>query len=161
MKLIEERNRISGNIDQKNTKEKIEQLDIEISEIEALENRNKIIKNFKAYSDNPESVNLQQMWKQHKKLWPKCSNNLPTAKKNHKGKLVSNPGALKKLLAREYKDRLRRRPVKIDFEDMRKRRKEILDLKLTLAARNKSRDWTIADLDEALKNLKNNKSPDF
>ena len=43
---------------------------------------------------------------------------------------------------------------------MRKRRDEILKLKLFLASRQKSRDWTIAELDEVLKNLKNKKSPD-
>ena len=100
------------------------------------------------------------MWKKHKKLWPKCGNNFPTAKKNHRGKLVSNPGAIKRLLAREYKDRLRRRPVKPDFQDMRKRRQEIIEMKLFLAGRKKSRDWTMGDLEEALKDLKNNKSVD-
>ena len=44
---------------------------------------------------------------------------------------------------------------------MRIRRKEIFDTKLILAGRNKSRDWTMKDLEEALKNLKNNKSRDF
>ena len=50
VKLVEERNRLSGNMDQQTIREKIKQLDSEISEIEALENRNKIIKNFKLYS---------------------------------------------------------------------------------------------------------------
>ena len=44
---------------------------------------------------------------------------------------------------------------------MRKRRKEILELKLILAGNMKSRDFTIADLEKALKSLKNNKSADF
>ena len=159
--LVEEKYKISKSTHHPNIQKRIEEIDREIADIEALENRNKILKNFKSYSDNPESVNLQNMWKQHKKIWPKCSNNLPTAKKNHQGKLISNPGAIKKLLAREYKDRLRRRPVRADFKDMRKRRKEILDMKLMLAGSIKSKDWTIRDIDEALKNLKNNKSPDF
>ena len=78
--------------------------------MEALENREKVMKYFKSFSDNPESINMQEMWKINKKLWPKCENNLPTVKKNHRGKLVFNPGALRTLLAREYKDRLRERP---------------------------------------------------
>ena len=62
-----------------------------------------------------------------KKKIPKWGNNLPTAKK--KGKLVSNPRAIKLLLAREYKDRLRIQPVRYDFADMRKR-KEMKTLNL-------------------------------
>ena len=33
-----------------------------ISELEAKENRNLIIENFKTLSDNPEIINLQQDW---------------------------------------------------------------------------------------------------
>ena len=160
VELISKKNELSRKTDQKNIKEKISEIDKKIAEIEAFQNRSKIIENFKCLSDNPESVNLQEMWKKQKKLFPKWGNNLPTAKKNHKGKLVSNPRAIKLLLAREYKDRLRRRPVRYDFADMRKRRDEILKLKLFLASHQKSRDWTIAELDEVLKNLKNKKSPD-
>ena len=161
VRLISKRKEITRTTMSPGNQERVQKIDSEIAEIEALQNRNKIIKNFKALSDNPESVNLQQMWKKHKRLWPKWGSNLPTAKKNHKGKLISNPGAIKLLLAREYKDRLRRRPVRSDFADMRKRREEIIKLKLFLAGRKKSRDWTMDDIEEALKNLKNNKSADY
>ena len=101
------------------------------------------------------------MWKLNKKLWPKCGVTLPTAKKNHRGKLVSNPGAIKKLLARAYKDRLRKRPLKPDFADVRKRRKTIFKLKMKFARSRKSPDWSMDDLETALKYLKPNKSRDF
>ena len=158
-RLIDERNNLmnakSDNVEQ------IDKLNENISEIEASENREKIMKNFKSFSDNPDKINIQQMWKLNKKLWPKCGNALPVAKKNHKGKLVSNPKAIKKLLAREYKDRLRKRPVRPDFSDMRRRRKEIFKLKMKFAGNRRSPDWTMSDLEEALKNLKRNKSRDF
>ena len=160
-KLINEKNELLTKKDISNVEEEIEAIDRNISEIEALNNRNKIVKNFKSFSDHPETINLQEMWKRNKKLWPKVGNNLPTAKKNHKGKLVSNPGAIRKLLAREYKDRLRRRPVRPDITEIRIRRKEITKMKLKLAGMRKSRDWTMDDLEEALRNLKNNKSRDF
>ena len=65
-------------------------------ELEAEENRNKIVSNFKAYSENPESINMQQMWKIMKRLWPKSGSALPVAKKNHRGKIVSGPKDFKK-----------------------------------------------------------------
>ena len=73
--------------DVKNEKE-VDELNRIISEIDAEENRNKIIKHFKSYSDNPDNINLQNMWKTLKKLWPKCRSTLPTAKRNHRGKIV-------------------------------------------------------------------------
>ena len=146
-KLINERNELSKKKDDPNVHKVIEAIDKSISDIEALDNREKIIKNFKAYSDNPETINMQEMWKRNKKIWPKCGNNLPTAKKNHRGKLVSNPGALRKLLAKEYKDRLRKRPVRPDLAHIRIRRKEIVQMKLKLAGTRESEDWKMSDLD--------------
>ena len=158
-RLIDERNKLMNA--KSDNEEEIDKLNGNICEIEALENREKIMKNFKSFSDNPDKLNLQQMWKMNKKLWPKCGNILPVAKKNHKGKLVSNPKAIKKLLAREYKDRLRKRPVRPDFSDMRIRRKEIFKLKMKFAGNQRSPDWSMNDLEAALKNLKSNKSRDF
>ena len=43
---------------------KIDDLNKAISEIEAEENRQIILKHFKGYSENPENINLTQMWKQ-------------------------------------------------------------------------------------------------
>ena len=64
----------------------------------------KITDNFKAFSDKPERINLQHIWKLMKKLWPKVETKLPSAKKNHKGQVISEPNALKLLLAKEYRD---------------------------------------------------------
>ena len=50
----------SRNTDQKDIKEKIAEIYREIAEIEAFENRNKVL-DFKSLSDNPESVNFQEM----------------------------------------------------------------------------------------------------
>ena len=91
----------------KDNPELVDELNLAISYLEAKENRDLIMNNFKTYSDNPENVNLSQMWKTLRKLWPKCGSNLPSAKKNHKGKVISGPRGLKKLLAKEYRERLR------------------------------------------------------
>ena len=65
---------------------------------------------------------MQQVWKTLKRLWPKAGSPLPVAKKNHKGKIVSAPKDIKSLLAREYKDHLRKRPMRPDLLSLRKRR---------------------------------------
>ena len=158
--LIDERNALVKHAEKPENKVKLEKISKRIFEIEAEENRNKIVNNFKQYSDNPESINLKQMWRILKRIWPKVGSSLPVAKKNHKGKIVTGPKDLKNLLAREYKDRLRSRPVRPDLVSLKKRRRKIFRMKMKLAQKRTSPDWTMADLDLALSNLKNNKSRD-
>ena len=81
----------------------IEKVDLAISNLEAKMNYEKIKKNFKSFSEDPERVNLQEIWKTMNKLWPKVENKLPAAKKNNRGQIISDPNELKKLLEQEYR----------------------------------------------------------
>ena len=136
------------------------ELEKAISDIEAKLNRDKIVKNFRAFSDDPEKINRQQMWKTLNKLWPKVESKMPSAKKNHKGQIISEPNALKKLLAKEYRERLRERPVRPDFDNLEIRKKKIFKQKLQLASLKKSRPWTMQNLETALADLKIGRSRD-
>ena len=155
--LISERNRLTNNVENKS---KIDEINLAIATEEADENRKIIVDNFKQFSENPEQINMQNMWKLNKKLWPKAGISLPTAKRNHRGKIVSAPGEIKKLLGKEYKDRLRSRPVRPDLEAMKIRKKTIFQMKLKLAGKRKSKEWELKDLEQAIGNMKNNKSRD-
>ena len=101
------------------------------------------------------------MWKLLKKLWTKTCDILPTAKRNHRGKIVSAPTEIKNVLSKEYKDRLRARPVRPDLISMKKRKHLIFRMKMKLAKSVKSPMWTMSDLEKALSDLKNGKSRDF
>ena len=149
-------------MDHKVTEKKIEVEEIEkaISRIEAEESRELVMKNFKRFSDDPENIDLQVVWKVLKNISPKFQSSTPTAKLNHKGKLISNSNDLKKLLAKEYKQRLQSRPSRPDLGDLKERRNEIFEMYLKLAENTPSAPWTMADLDRALSCLKNNKSRD-
>ena len=83
-KLINLRNSLTS---KKENQKKVDDLNEIISNKEAEENRRIIMDNFKHYSDNPESINLMQMWKTVKKLWPKCGGTLPTAKRTIRERL--------------------------------------------------------------------------
>ena len=50
---------------------------------------------------------------------------MPTAKRNVKGKFISDQNGIKKILAQEYKQRLRSRP---DLGDLKQRRNEIFKM---------------------------------
>ena len=95
-----------------------------------------------------------------KTIVPKFKSSVPIAKRNHKGNIISNPDEIKKLLAKEFKQRLRSRPIRPDMGDLKERRQEIFNMQLKIAEANASMPWNMSDLDNALKCLKNNKSRD-
>ena len=68
--------------------------------------------------------------------------------------------SLKSLLVKEYKERLRTRPTRPDFAESEKFRNMIFNLKIKMASKNKSPDWSRADLEKALRYLKKGKSRD-
>jgi hypothetical protein len=158
--LVDRRNALLKNKNQPENEKKIEELERTISSIEAKENRDFIVHNFKQISENPENVNLKEVWKVLKKIEPKHKSSLPIAKRNHKGILVSSPYEIKKLLSKEYKQRLRSRPLRPDMGNLKERRKKIFKMQLNLAELNKSPPWKISDLNKALADLKKNKSRD-
>ena len=102
------------------SEEDLIELNNHISDLEAKENRDLIMKHFKSFSEDPEKINLTQMWKKMRQIWPKFGANLPTAKRNHNGKIVTDPKSLKILFAKEYKERLRTRPIRKDFRENEK-----------------------------------------
>ena len=139
---------------------KIEDIEKEIADIEAEDSRKRIIENFKTLSENPENVNVKEVWKNLKKMFPKYKTPLPIAKRNFKGKLVTELTEIKKLLEKEYTQRLRKRPMRPDFGDIEMRKKEIFNLQLKLAEKTTTKHWNIKDLERALAELKNKKSRD-
>ena len=74
---------------------RIESINIAIANDEALENRNKVMKQFKIFSDNPENIDRTKMWKLLKNICPKKKSILPSAKKNHAGKIISSKNDIK------------------------------------------------------------------
>ena len=155
--LIDERNELIKNGENEN---KVKDIENSIADLEDEGKRDVIMKNFKRFSDQPENINLQEVWKILKNICPKNKSNLPTAKKDHKGNLITNPQDIKNLLAKEFKERLRSRPVRPDLGDLEERRDVIFDLHLKLAEETPSSPWKMEDLQKALSDLKTNKSRD-
>ena len=122
----------------KKDEEDTSEIDVEISEIITMENWNKVIKHFKTFSENPGSVDKNGMWKEVKRICPRQSASLPTAKYNHAGVLVSGPQEIKNLLIKEYSDRLRVRPLRPDLMNVQKRREDVFSNKLKDAIKNKT-----------------------
>ena len=82
------------------------------------------------------------------KLWPKVGATLPAGKKNHSGRIISEPSELKKLLAKEYKERLRDRPVRPDLGQLEFRKRRIFKMKFEANCRKL---WTMSRFDHKKK----------
>ena len=73
-----------------------------------------IIKHFREFGDNTENISLTKLWKVFKKIGTENKCTVPVSKKDHKGNIITDPKEIKELLATEYKQRLRDRPVRPD-----------------------------------------------
>ena len=102
----------------------------------------------------------KQLWKLLKRKYPKFWPSVPIGKKDKFGNIVTNYEGLKELYLNTYKHRLRNRPIKEEFQEMKACKDELFELRMNLANSAKSVPWTMEDLELVLKNLKQGKSRD-
>ena len=95
----------------------------------------------------------KKMWKLLQKNYPKILSAVPVGKKDKKGNIVTNHEGLKHLYLQTYINRLRNRPVKPEFEEIKDMKMKLFDKRLELSNKRKSDPWTLAHLEKALKYL--------
>ena len=98
-------------------------------------------------------------WKLKKKLCPQILDP-PMAKINEQGMLVTSPNLLKDLYLRTYKHRLRQRIMKKEYLEIFILKNELWDSRMEELKTTKSEPWTMKNLTNVLKSLKNNKTMD-
>ena len=143
-------------------KEKIDIIEEKIGEEMVNENYRSIVETAKNLSDGEDlnSLERQKLWKVLKKKFPKSLIAVPVGKKNRSGKIVTEHTELKRLYLETYTHRLRNRPIKDIFEDMKELKEDLFKTRLNIATRRKSKPWTMSNLESALKALKKNKARD-
>ena len=99
------------------------------------------------------------MWKIKSKIMPR-PRDPPTAKRDELDNLITAPSALENLYLRTYKNRLEHRKIKEKYEDLRKLKSELWELRFENLKLKQAVPWTIEDLEKATKSLKNNQSRD-
>ena len=102
----------------------------------------------------------KKLWKLLKRNYPKIVPAIPVGKKDRKGNIITNHKGLKDLYLQTYINRLRNRPIMPGFEDIKKMKTELFNLRLDLAKRRKSQPWTLTHLEAAIKYLKKDKARD-
>ena len=102
----------------------------------------------------------KKLWGLLKKKCPKVKSAIPVGKKDRKGHLITNHKGLKQLYLQTYIERLRNRPIKDGFEDLKTLKLVLFNLRKQLCEEKKSNPWEMKHLDAALKELKKDKSRD-
>ena len=149
--------KIDLNVDE--LQDKLKAIEENISNHSVKCHTNKISKYVEEIRNESKKLDNSKMWKMQTKLCPK-SLELPSAKLNEKGILVSEKSELKQLYKNTYINRLSHRAMLPQYETIFNLKNYLFDLRMAVTSRIKSPDWTMAELMKVLKNLKNNKSAD-
>ena len=117
----------------------------------------------KEYVGNMETLdgNFSQLglWKLKKKLCP-LKSDPPMAKLDNNGNLVTTAEALKNLYLETYRTRLKHREMERKYMDIFFLKSELWRIRCQNLKQIKTKPWTINELENVLKSLKNNKSMD-
>ena len=142
--------------------ERIKQIEDEIGEEVMNDNHKVIVETIKQLGDGNQldGSGRKNLWSLLKKKFPKTAHATPVGKKDRKGKLITNHMELKHLYLKTYTQRLRNRPIKEEFQELKDLKDGVFDARLKLASKKKSEPWKMEDLEAALKALKKDKSRD-
>ena len=101
-----------------------------------------------------------KIWKLMKKKYPKQSHAIPVGKRDRSGNMITNHAGLKHLYLETYLHRLRNRPIKGEFEEIKDYKTELFNLRMQIVKNSKTEPWNLDELEKALKSLKNKKARD-
>ena len=141
-------------------REDLDKVENTISEICAERNRSRVQELLEETHD-VDGGTQAKIWSFKNKLIPKNGKQPPTAKKDECGNLVTSKEALNELYVRTYTSRLSPNPTPPELEDHKCLKSYLFDLQFSLAQSDRTSDWSINDLDVALKSMKNNKARDL
>ena len=140
--------------------EQIYEIDEMIASECSEENYLKIMENFGKIGHQQDCMNTTGMWGVLKKVFPKNTQPPIIAKRDFSGQIITNQETLEKLYLETYRVRLRQRPIKAEYLELKKLKESLFNLRLKLAKLTKSEPWSDKQLDNVLKCLKKNKSRD-
>ena len=89
--------RTAGNEEEKSLNEEVSVIESQLINLVAEENRDRVVRNFGSLANNNGTANINGMWAIKKKVFPKNPPNLPVAKKDIHGRVITSHAELKKL----------------------------------------------------------------
>ena len=139
--------------------EKIKKVEENIADIKAEQHYKIVNEAVKHLVDNTENMNTLKMWQLRRRISNKNSD-VPVAKMNENGILITEPSQILKLYENTYKNRLRHRQIRPQLSLMYTLKMNLFALRFEVCKNIKSEKWTDADLTKVLKSLKLRKSAD-
>ena len=134
--------------------------DEQISEQIYQKNRSLIIEQIGAMSDSSNNLSRIKMWKIKQKVCPRYEVDIPVAKIDSLGNLISNQDQLKTLYVDTYTYRLRHRNMKPNFAHLKSLKDNLFEERVKLSKLRKSSPWNEDNLMKVLKSLKTKKCMD-
>ena len=112
-----------------------------------------IIEEIKKFGGDKKQLNgtgRKNLWKYLKRKYPKSTPAVPVGKKDKSGNVITNHEGLKQLYLNTYVHRLRNRPIKQDYQEIKELKEELFELRLELSNCNQSVPWNMEDLEFVL-----------
>ena len=154
-KLFDKMRKLKGKEDEESMVE-LEKIITEIAEIEE-QKYNEIIEKLETVNEN--KVNTQVFWKIKKKMCPK-SKEPPVAMLDGHGNLLTSDKAIQERALEVFTKRLSPNEMKPHIKHMEQTTNKLCERRLEQTKNNKSKPWTIEDLEDVLKGLEKDKSRD-
>ena len=110
-------------------------------------------------TDGAGVFNAPKMWGLKKKLKLQSSD-VPSAKKDASGNLVTTKNGLLALYKSTYMDRLSHKPIRPEYEQLKKLKEKLFELRFQISSLTKSEDWYQEKVEKICKSLKNSKARD-
>ena len=137
----------------------IEEEEIKIADLTAVNNARLITEHFEQLSDNSGGFALPKMWNLKNIIFPK-NTEVPMAMKDSKGNLIRSQSGLKTLYKNTYIDRLSDKPIKTGWENVQMLKEKLFQMRLKMSSSIKSPDWNLEKIEKICKHLKNGKARD-
>ena len=99
------------------------------------------------------------MWGLKKKL-NLTSKDIPSAKKDLAGNLITSQKGILALYKKTYMDRLSHKDMRPEHEDLKTLKNNLFELRLQISSQMKTEDWEVSKIEKLCKTLKNSKARD-
>ena len=139
--------------------DKLEMIENEIAEINALKHANAIQEHFEELTNDDGQFSSMQMWRLKKKLF-KNQSEVPTAMVDPVGNLISGKYSLRELYKTTYQDRLGYKSIKPGWEGVENMKNYLFEKRIEHSSSIKSRNWNLEEVKKVCKKLKHGKARD-
>ena len=140
-------------------KENVDEMDKRIADMCAEKNMQIIKDHYETVTDVSGTFNVPKMWGLKKKL-NLSSKDVPSAKLDKDGNLITTKNGLLDLYRSTYMDRLTPKEIRPEYLNLKELKENLFELRLQISSQMNSEDWKTEKIEKICKSLKNSKARD-